>query len=59
MRVGDLVWWKNIGHKTLGGRKRIGVITKIHQHCDGDWAEVTWTDGRPSVEFLTQLEVAC
>ena len=48
MKIGDLV-----EHKYS---PVLGVITKIYIHCDGNWADVTWYDGRESMEFLTQLE---
>ena len=51
MKIGDLVQ-----HRLS---PVVGVITKIHIDWDGDWAEVTWTDGRDSMEKIDRLEAVC
>ena len=51
MKIGDLVQ-----HKLS---PVVGVITKIHIDRGVDWAEVTWTDGRESMERIARLEAVC
>ena len=51
MKIGDLVQ-----HRLS---PVVGIITKIHIDWDGDWAEVTWTDGRESMEKINRLEAVC
>ena len=51
MKIGDLVQ-----HKLS---PVVGVITKIHIDWVGDWAEVTWADGRDSMEKIDRLEAVC
>ncbi len=51
MKIGDLVQ-----HRLS---PVVGVITKIHIDWDGDWAEVTWADGRDSMEKIDRLEAVC
>tara|TARA_Y100001937_G_C7112084_1_gene328145 strand:+ start:1279 stop:1458 length:180 start_codon:yes stop_codon:yes gene_type:complete len=54
MRVGDLVQYKDIPACPL-----MGIITRLWIDWDGDWAEVTWTDGRDSMEKINGLEAVC
>jgi hypothetical protein len=51
MKVGDLVQ-----HRLS---PVVGIITKFYIDRDGDWAEVTWADGRDSMEKIIYLEAVC
>tara|TARA_A200000159_G_scaffold161173_1_gene182602 strand:+ start:172 stop:333 length:162 start_codon:yes stop_codon:yes gene_type:complete len=52
MKIGDLVQYKF-------SSPFVGIITRLWIDWDGDWAEVTWTDGRYSTEKIDGLEAVC